>query len=30
VRDEILIARGDKRREQTGRSGRLREKYRRD
>jgi hypothetical protein len=28
VRDEILIARGDKRREQTGRSGRLREKYR--
>lgn len=27
VRDEILIARGDLKREQTGRSGRLREKY---
>jgi hypothetical protein len=30
VRDEILIAKGDKRREQTGRQGRLREKYSRD
>ena len=28
VRDEILIARGDRRREETGRQGRLREKYR--
>ena len=27
VRDEILIARGDLKREETGRSGRLREKY---
>lgn len=27
VRDEILIARGDRRREETGRQGRLREKY---
>jgi len=27
VRDEILIARGDLRREETGRQGRLREKY---
>ena len=27
VRDEILIAAGDKRRENTGRQGRLREKY---
>lgn len=27
VRDELLIARGDLHREQTGRSGRLREKY---